>query len=267
MKIPLYALAIAGIGAASYFSYQKVGEHETALVETEEFEKKAENLKSSIAKGQRKYDALPEQVKELKSQADVLTADIDDLELKKGNIESKITTLKKKSESLTQQLVESEEIIEKFAKAFEDEGVPVEGIADYTNQLKEESEALSAELEELLVAKEEVEAKLADGEKVLSDYQKRDADRSKSLNENSVSSLITAVNPDWGFVVIKPHANAKLTEETQLIVVRGGQSLARVNVSAVEPNRVIADIDADSLAAGVRVRSGDRVILAQVKSR
>jgi hypothetical protein len=51
------------------------------------------------------------------------------------------------------------------------------------------------------------------------------------------------------------------------MVVRGTRPLARLNISAVEANRVIADIDYDSLVAGARLRAGDRVILAKANMR
>ena len=267
MTTPLYALAIVGIGAAAVFSYSKIGEHQEELDKTTELKETAVRLGSAIAKAQRQYDGKPAKTAEVKAELDEIKADLEDQELEKTALDDKVKQLTAKSVAQAAQLEDAEEIINKFKEAFEGQNIPVTGIADYVNQLTDEKEGLEADFEEVLAVTETTQAKLDDGKKVLNDYKKREVERSRNLSQNSISSLITAVNADWGFVVIKPHPGAVITTDSQLVVVRGGKSLGRLKINAVEPNRVVADIDFDSLVAGSRVRAGDRVILAQTQSR
>jgi len=116
------------------------------------------------------------------------------------------------------------------------------------------------------MALEEMQKVLDTSNADLVGLNKRESDRVKSLRQNGLSSIITAVNSSWGFVIIKPHPNAIIDTDSNLIIVRGTQHIGRLNINAVEANRVIADIDLDSLVSGARVRAGDRVILAKAKS-
>jgi hypothetical protein len=45
-------------------------------------------------------------------------------------------------------------------------------------------------------------------------------------------------------------------------VERDGRKIGKVRPSAIEPTQTIAEIDLESLAAGVRLQPGDRVIIA-----
>lgn len=267
MTTPLYALAIVGIGVASVLSYQKVEMEQAELDKTNDLKDRITTLDSQNAKDQRRFDVMPAKSAALNSELVELRADLETQELELASLEGKVKQLSAKSKNQEAALAEAEDVIAAFEKAFSDVDIPIAGIGDYVNQLKEDEEGLEAELEETLAVAEVAQTKLDGGQKVLNDFKKREADRVRNLSQNSISSLITAVNSDWGFVVIKPHPGAVITSDSQLIVVRAGQSLGRLRINAVEPNRVIADINYDSLAAGARVRAGDRVILAQTLTR
>jgi len=91
--------------------------------------------------------------------------------------------------------------------------------------------------------------------------------RRKNLTANGVSSLITSVDNDWGFVIVKPHTDALIKQDSQLIVVRGDKHVGRLSINAIEEGRVLANINYGSLVSGMRIRPGDRVILGKVLTR
>ena len=70
---------------------------------------------------------------------------------------------------------------------------------------------------------------------------------------------------EWGFVVLKPHADSMIRRESKLLVIRGNRHIGRLTINAieVEAGRVLADIDYSSLAPGMRIRPGDRVIMSK----
>ena len=87
-------------------------------------------------------------------------------------------------------------------------------------------------------------------------------ERSSRISRNSMQAVVTAVNQDWGFVVIGAGSNSGFTPQASLLVERDGRKIGRVRPSSIEPTQTIAEIDFDSIASGVRLQPGDRVILA-----
>ncbi len=98
----------------------------------------------------------------------------------------------------------------------------------------------------------------------LSDFKQAQLRRRSNLNANGVSSLITAVDNEWGFVVVKPHADSKIKQDSKLLVIRGNRHIGRLSINAIEEEagRVLANIDYSSIAPGMRIMPGDRVILS-----
>ena len=82
-----------------------------------------------------------------------------------------------------------------------------------------------------------------------------------------MESVITAVDQNWGFVVIGAGAKTGFTPQTVLLVKRDGKLIGKVRPTAIEPTQTIADIVTDSMAPGVRLQPGDRVILAKTETR
>ena len=91
-------------------------------------------------------------------------------------------------------------------------------------------------------------------------------ERNARIARNAMESVITAVSPDWGFVVIGAGSNTGFTPQTVLLVKRDGKLIGRVRPSAIERTQTIGDVILESLAPGVRLQPGDRVILAKPES-
>ncbi len=75
----------------------------------------------------------------------------------------------------------------------------------------------------------------------------------------SFSSTIREVYGRWGFVTIGAGANQGVNARTALEVVRGGEVVAALRVSTVEPTSAVAAIEPGSLQEGVTLRPGDQV--------
>ena len=133
------------------------------------------------------------------------------------------------------------------------------GIEEFENKKREQQTKLD-ELETLTTAAEKV---YATNRAELDRVMKRDLERTSRSASGSTESVISAVNQDWGFLVIGAGSNSGFTPQTPLIVQRDGKVLGRVRPSSIEPTQTIAEIDFDTLAAGVRIQPGDRVMLAK----
>jgi DNA repair exonuclease SbcCD ATPase subunit len=264
MKTPLFAIACAGIGAAGIFSYMQIAKHQEELDLTNAKKNKTANVEETIQEQQNVYDLE----KDNKEQAEEeLSATKAEIELKGGNVTDKLNTelasVKNKITTQENQIKEFSELFDRVQDAFKGENVELDEISSFINKLDKELKKLETESEEITLAVEETQKEMDTNKVKLAGLQKRENDRIKSISQNSISSRITAVDRNWGFVIIKPHTNAVINSDSQLIIVRGAQHIGKLNIDAVEANRVIADIDIESLVSGASVRVGDQVILAK----
>ncbi len=94
----------------------------------------------------------------------------------------------------------------------------------------------------------------------------REKDRVTKLEQNAMEAVITGVNQDWGFLVIGAGTNSGFTPQSALIVQRNGRMIGRVRPSSIEPTQTIAEINFDSLAPGVRIQPGDKVVYETTSS-
>lgn len=137
----------------------------------------------------------------------------------------------------------------------------VETLSEDINRLKKEKLEFEAQAE---AKKKEV---AAEEEKVAGIQARLDAvvhkieERRKNFDRNSLAARVLAVNHEWGFVIIDAGKSTGLTEETKLIVTRGGQAVGKISVMNVETGRSMAAIVPDTVTSGEVIMPGDRVIL------
>jgi hypothetical protein len=75
-----------------------------------------------------------------------------------------------------------------------------------------------------------------------------------------LSGKILAFNPGWNFVVLSIGDKQGVKANTQMLVMRSGQPIAKVKISSVEPATSIADVIPGSLLKGESVQPGDTVV-------
>jgi urease gamma subunit len=76
----------------------------------------------------------------------------------------------------------------------------------------------------------------------------------------SLKTRIRSIYPNWGFVTLASGNNAGVVANSTLDVVRDGETIAKLLVTAVETGSASASIVPDSLAPDVTLRVGDQVI-------
>lgn len=134
-----------------------------------------------------------------------------------------------------------------------------EKVAEVAATVKEKQEKVET-LEGLIEDAKKDLTKKRDSLQRLAD---RKSSRSARIAQNSKTARVSAVNQDWGFLVIGAGSNSGYSPQTELLITRGGKMIGRVTPSGVEPTQTIAEIDMDSLAPGVRIQPGDRVMVAK----
>jgi hypothetical protein len=76
----------------------------------------------------------------------------------------------------------------------------------------------------------------------------------------SLKTRIRSIYPNWGFVTLASGNNAGVVANSTLNVVRDGETIAKLLVTAVESRSSSASIVPDSLAPDVTLMVGDQVI-------
>jgi len=115
------------------------------------------------------------------------------------------------------------------------------------------------------------EASLADltqrGERIIAlAARKRSVVESQNSGKSlpSLSTSVQSVYRNWGFVTLNGGNAQGVVPGSILDVLRNGEVVAKLKVTAVEQNRAAADIIPDALPATISLRSGDRVVAEKI---
>jgi len=137
------------------------------------------------------------------------------------------------------------------------------------NQLAGKMKAANAELEELSQTITATEARLANltaqneaTESEARGMQSKFDIISQGKSLPTLNTRIRSIYPAWGFVTLAAGNNGGVVANSNLAVMRNGEPIAQLLVTAVESNSASASIVPDSIAKDVTLMVGDRVVPA-----
>ncbi len=264
MKIAFHILAIIACGVAIYFS----------LSHKEKFKKQQDVRLLTIATNRSVVASTEAANTEIKRERELLAVSVerrDTLDASVQALTSKGNTLKAEVDELDTELVAQKVELDGLQKILEEvrtilaglgEEVDIDTLPDRIKSLQDERDMRQEKKDELEVlvtgAEKSVAAKQAENQRL---FERKTA-RNARISRNATEAVVTAVDQNWGFLVIGAGSNSGFTPQTDLLVKRDGRLIGRVKPSAIEPTQTIAEIDFDSLSPGVRIQPGDRVMLA-----
>jgi hypothetical protein len=196
-------------------------------------------------------------------------ASIEDMKTKVTAGETAVAAAKAEAEKATADVKEKETMIADLnvkIKKYETPdptGVPVENpamlalqkqVEDATNQAKEAKLAA----EQYQARQKAAEEKVAGLEQTIEHYR-------SPIRQAGLTGNVLHVNQGWNFVVIDVGDRQGVTVNSPLLVMRGGQRVATLKVTSVEPRQSIADVVPGSMARGTMVQVGDRVVFAGLR--
>ena len=268
MKAILYVVAFLVIGGAAYFTlehsrkFEALQQDRLTTIKTNKDvsanadvkEKELKDERAVLATSEQKREELTQSISALKSSGATLERDVAELD----------TTLKAQNV----EFVELDKTMKEVGEILKDLGkdINLDNLPDKIQQIEDDKKARTAKLEELTTLVGAAEKLLENNRAELDRLMKKDVSRNARIGQNSREAVVTAVNQDWGFLVIGAGSNSGFTPQTSLIVKRDGRLIGRVRPSSIEPTQTIAEIDFTSLATGVRLQAGDRVMLAKPTS-
>ncbi|MEO7101291.1 MAG: hypothetical protein ABI162_18205 [Luteolibacter sp.] len=264
MKAILYVLAIVITGGAAFFSFSHSGKFQdlqkerlSTIASNKEITAKADvadkNIKDEkalLVASQDKQEAVTQSISTLKAESTTLKGDI--------------AKLDQDIEGQTEEFTQLEKTLEEVKTSLKGLGadVTLENLPDKITEIEDTKKAQTAKLDELETLVSGAEKSLATNRAEADRLVTRGIERNARIGRNSMEAVVTAVNQDWGFLVIGAGSNSGFTPQTALLVERDGRKIGRVRPSSIEPTQTIAEIDLESLSSGVRIQPGDRVILA-----
>lgn len=127
-------------------------------------------------------------------------------------------------------------------------------------KLQDQLKDATAQIAELNQVKETLTNKAKDAEARADDLQKTVDHYKNGTVRNGLEGQVLAVNQGWNFVVLSIGDRQGAVANAELILKRGNSQIGKVRITSVEPSTSVADIVPGSLARGVRVQPGDRVI-------
>jgi myosin heavy subunit len=112
---------------------------------------------------------------------------------------------------------------------------------------------LIAQMEAANQAKQVQISKVREEEK----YQNQ---RAQKLTVGGLVATVTAVNNEWGFVMVNAGQAHGVSPDASLLVKRGNSRIGRLRIVNLEATSTIADVVDDSIVPGINVQPGDKVI-------
>lgn len=178
------------------------------------------------------------------------------LESAKRDLETKLLAANSKVSELESKLAQaSNQPSEGAGASSEVDSLKVQLAEAIAKQAEAESKAKEAEV--VLAAMAEDVRKAKEEAKVFKEDAER---RERQFVAKGLEGQILAVNQGWNFVVLSLGDRQGLLPNAQMVVMRGGEMVAKVKVTSVERSTAIADILPGSTPRGMRVMPGDRVI-------
>lgn len=266
-KSIIYAIALVLTLAAAVTSYMLLGKIQEQQSKREAANTESKSVVAQSEATQLNLDAEKGKLDKAQSEKTATEGSLDQLAASEKKLKRDVSELDAKLEEQDAKLKQIAEAQAQVKKILADLGdISIEQLPEKVAEVTKNRDDLSKQLEELktniagaekaVAAAREESARLAD----------READRNARFRANAMQSVVTAVDPDWGFVVIGAGKNTGFTPQTKLLIEREGRLIGEVKPSAVEPSQTIAEIDPDTIAPGARIQPGDTVILSEPAS-
>ena len=265
MKAVLYIVLMVVSGGAAVFSVMSSQKFDAATESRLELVAANKKLTEEAAATDKKMKEEKPKLIALGEKRELLTQSVDAVKSASKSLASDLDKLKTEEEVQNEEFSQHEKSIAEINSILAGlvEEVSFDTLPQKIQQLQEDKKTKQAKFEELEVLIGGADKSLATNQVEMDRLTKRVTDRNNRIKRNSVEAVVTAVNQDWGFLLIGAGSNSGFTTQTNLLVQRDGRMIGRVRPSAIEPAQTVAEIDLKALATGVRLLPGDHVILAK----
>ncbi len=170
---------------------------------------------------------------------------------------------KAKEEPLDMEIAEAQKGMDEFNKKFP--GIDFDALPGKIAEMETQQRELKSEEDALRAETAIVAKKIETNSGVITRLQEKQTNRVKGVARNASQPLVTAVNDEWGFVVINAGKDSGVSNNSRLLATRGGQVVCRLKIVKIEGRLTVANIDRSTLSAGATVLPGDQVIFQNLQ--
>ena len=175
-------------------------------------------------------------------------------------LDNEIAGLNSEKAPVDKKIATAENAVKEISERFP--GTTLQNVAEKIKQLESDLETAKQDLATRKTELEVVNKKVAANEVRIEKAEKVQTDRLSSIGRNATEGLITAVNKDWGFVLVNIGKDHGVQGDSELIVQRDGIRIGNLNVVSIQPGLTVADINQKGLSGSVE--PGDKVIFENI---
>lgn len=261
-KTLILFIALLFTGAAAYFSHNNLGKSKEERLKISKLEESIDDTEKKIIKTDETIVIRRADIDSETRRSGTLESDISALNGEIGSAKTKIKQFETEIETQVAEIKQFEDALAELKKFFESMNVnDMEELNDKIKELQGTTIAREKELAETQALVEGAKTAVAKLEEQLGAGRNRQMERNRGLQVNTSEAVIMAVNADWGFVVINAGESQGYRGDNSLIVKRGETYIAKLAITSISKNQMVADILPKSVAKGMSVMPGDRVIL------
>ncbi len=244
-------------GAAAYFAIQNknsYAQHHDARVAAE----------TQDTRTQRELATVSEELEDFGARLNTGTEQRDLSVAQREQKEIKLNSSKQQLASKNKEMLDKQNRIDGLTLALESAsenlpaGLDLADIPGMVEDLKLKEDELQNEIQEKRTLVAAAVNRTKNSEKVLESLRNQETAYQQAIARNAIELAVSAVNNEWGFVVINTPRGTGIQTASPLVVKRGEAFVARLTVDKVEPTQIVANID--SISDGMRILPGDRVI-------
>jgi len=232
--------------------------HKNRLAYEGQIEKRVDQeqeLDRQLGKKGEEEQLKKERTQELADARDLLAqteTELANKEEERENLKQEVAQKTRDKEPLEQELKEIEDMMASLPRP--DVLIPkIQKLKSNIALLNDEIDVAESKLANLVQG-----GKDTDG--VIEDFIELVDNQTKLRSQPYLTTKLSAVYQQWGFVTLSSGDLQGVVPNSRLDVMRDGEVIAKLKVSAVEPNSAAADIVRDSIAHGFILIPGDQVV-------
>ncbi|HAA88075.1 MAG: hypothetical protein CMO73_04195 [Verrucomicrobiales bacterium] len=198
---------------------------------------------------------------EQEQRRDQSKANTDQLNINIKALDGEITGLKAAKAPLDKKLATAENVVTELRKKLGPD-VTLQNIAPTIKKLENDLENAKQDLATRQAELEVVSKKVAANEVRIQKAETVQAERLVKIERNATEGVVTAVNKDWGFVLVNIGKDQGVEGDSELIVKRDGIRIGNLSVVSIQPGLTVADISQKGLSKAVE--PGDKVVFQKL---
>lgn len=260
LKTILYLVAILLSLAAAYFGFQNNANFNNEQLAFATAEKSKNQFNKNADEVQDELDTASDSLASANKIGSEAEAALKDSQSDQKTLDRSLAQIESEIEGYDDSINEMDRLIQQVRQMFPDGDIAE--IPGIIADLEKANKKSQVELDGKMLLSEKLSENVKRNNNEVGRLNEKISEIRKRIRGNAVEARVSSVDNRWGFCVINGiGSNNGIKGDAGLLVHRGNRLIGRLKISSLEANQIVADIDPRSLAKGMRVAAGDRVIL------